>query len=152
MDIPLMKQLYTSLVRPYMESGNVIWNHCLKGEMDMLETVQHRASRMIPGLAKLDYEAWLVKMDLPSLTYRRARGDAIETYKYLHGLYTVDSAHMLPLHTTDESEVSTRGHSLKLQKSDCMTQLQMNYFGLRTVNSWSQLPEILLRLPQSTAL
>jgi len=67
---------------------------------------------MIPGLGKLDYEARLDKMDLPSLTYRRARGDAIETYKYLHGSYTVDSSHMLPLHTTDG--VTTRGDTLEL--------------------------------------
>lgn len=78
-DIPLMRQLYTSFVRPHLEFGNVIWNPYLKSEMDILEQVQHRASRMIPGLAKLDYEARLEKMNLPSLTFRRARGDAIET-------------------------------------------------------------------------
>jgi len=49
MDTPLMKQLYTFLVRPQLEFGNVIWNPCLKGKMDLLERVQHRATRMIPG-------------------------------------------------------------------------------------------------------
>ena len=52
----------------------------------------------------------LEKMDLASLTFRRARGDAKETYKYLHGFYTIDSSLMLPLHTTDA--VTTRGHKL----------------------------------------
>ena len=107
--------------------------------MDQVERVQHCATRMIPRLAKLDFEVRLEKMDLPSLTFSRARGDAIETYKYLHGFYTVDSSHMLPLHTTDG--VTTRGHNLKLQKRGCRTQLQMNFFGLRTVNSLNQLPE-----------
>jgi len=37
MDIPLMKQLYTSLVRPHLELGNVIRIPYLKGEMDLLE-------------------------------------------------------------------------------------------------------------------
>jgi len=32
--------------------------------------------------SKLPYEERLRKMDLPSLTYRRNRGDAIEVYKY----------------------------------------------------------------------
>jgi len=36
----LMKQLYTSLVRPNLEFGNVIWNPCLKEEMDLLERAQ----------------------------------------------------------------------------------------------------------------
>jgi hypothetical protein len=127
MDIPLMKQLYTSLVRPHLEFGNVIWNPYLKGDMDLLERVQHRTTRMIPGLAKLDYEVRLEKMDLPSLAFRRARGDAIETYKFLHGIYKVDSSSMLLLHTTDG--ITTRGHSLKLQKRDYRTQLRKNFFG-----------------------
>ena len=104
-----------------------------------MESVQHRATRMIPGLAKLDYKARLEKMDLPSLTFRRKRGDAIETYKYLHGVYTVDSSCMLQLHTTEGA--ATRGHRLKLHKRDFKTQLRLNYFGLRTVNSWNQLLE-----------
>jgi hypothetical protein len=143
MDIPLMKQLYTSLVRPHLEFGNIILHPHLKGDMGLLERVQHRATRMIPGLAKLDYEARLAKMDLPSLAFRRARGDAIETYKFLHGIYKVDPSSMLPLYTTDG--VTTRGHSLKLQKRDCRTQLRKNFFGLRTVNSWNQLPETIVQ-------
>jgi len=39
------------------------------------------------------YEGKLEAMDLPSLAYRRLRGDAIEVYKYLK----VDSSSMLPL-------------------------------------------------------
>jgi len=71
-------------------------------------------------------------MDLSSFTFRKARGDTIETYKYLHGIYMVNSLHMLPLHTKDtelllEDTASnyrkeTAGYSLKLQKSLCRTQ------------------------------
>jgi len=113
-----------------------------------LERVHHRATRMILGLAKLDYEARLYKMNFPSLTYRRARGDAIETYKYLHGLYTVDSSHML--HFTQQTEFLPGDTVSNYKKKDCRTQLQMNYFGLRTVNS-SNCQKKLLSLPLSSA-
>jgi len=45
---------------------------------------------MVPGsgLHNLHYGERLRRMDLPSLMYRRLRGDVIETYKYLHGIYT----------------------------------------------------------------
>jgi hypothetical protein len=44
------------------------------------------------------------------MTYRRVRGDAIETFKYLHGIYKVDHNDILPRHT--DTGISTRGHTL----------------------------------------
>ena len=40
-------------------------------------------------LKHLCHEDRLKAMDLPSLLYRRLRGDAIETNKYLHGEYQI---------------------------------------------------------------
>ena len=41
--------------------------------------VQKRATKMIPGMPKISYPDRLRKLKLPTLTYRRARGDMIET-------------------------------------------------------------------------
>jgi len=53
----------------------------LKG-YDLLESVQHRATRMINGLKTVLYEERLRLMDLPTLSYRRLHGDATEAYKF----------------------------------------------------------------------
>ena len=45
---------------------------------------------MIPGLAKLAYEDRLRKLDLPTLAFRRIRGDIIEVFKYMNEIYKVD--------------------------------------------------------------
>ena len=50
----------------------------------MLENVQKRATKMVDGYANLDYQERLRKLDLPTLVYRRARGDMIEVYKHFH--------------------------------------------------------------------
>ena len=42
---------------------------------------------MIPGLKGMSYEERLRALKLPSLSYRRYRGDMIEMYKLTHGLY-----------------------------------------------------------------
>jgi len=96
----LMKQLFVVLVRPHLEYGNVVWHPCLKKDMQLLEGVQHRATRMVPGLSKQNYEQRLKLMDLPSLSYRRLRGDIIEVglYKYVNGIYKVNSTDILPCH------------------------------------------------------
>ena len=79
MDCDLMRQLFTSVVRPHLEYANIVWHPYLKGDIEMIESVQHRATKMVPGLSKLTYEERLRKLDLPTLVYRRARGDAIDT-------------------------------------------------------------------------
>jgi hypothetical protein len=48
-----MKQLHTSLMRPHLEYGNVIWHPQYKKDMMMFEGDQQRTTWMVPGLAKL---------------------------------------------------------------------------------------------------
>jgi len=69
--------------------------------MKLLEGVQRRASKMVRGLHNLRYEESLRRMDLPSLLYRRLRGDVIETYKYLHGIYNINCSLFLALSVGD---------------------------------------------------
>jgi len=65
LDISLMKQLYTVMVRPYLEYGNVVWHPQLKKDIDLIEAVQHRSTKIFPGLHNLPYADRLKCMDLP---------------------------------------------------------------------------------------
>jgi len=56
LDIPLMTQLYISIVRPHLEYGNVIWHPQFKKDKEILENVQHRATKLVPSLSKYSYE------------------------------------------------------------------------------------------------
>ena len=78
-------------------------------------------------------------MDLPSLAYRRTRGDAIEVYTYLHNIYRDDCSDLLPLH--ESASLTTLGHILKLTKRSSRTQLRQNFFSNRVVNMWNDLPQ-----------
>jgi hypothetical protein len=53
LDIQLVKQLYTVMVRPQLEYGNVVWHPQYRRDIDLLESVQHRATRLVPGFWKL---------------------------------------------------------------------------------------------------
>jgi len=92
-------------------------------DIEALERVQNRATKLVPQLPRLPYEDRLKHLDLPTLVYRRYRGDAIETYKYLNGWYRTDCTSLLPLAELD-THISTRGHSLKLKKRECITRLR----------------------------
>ena len=88
LDAEAMKQLFVAVVRPNLEFGNV-WSPRFEKDKILIENVQRRATRIIPGLKGKSYEERLKIMKLPSLSYRRLRGDLIEAYKYTHGLYKV---------------------------------------------------------------
>jgi len=59
----------------------------------------------------MPYEKILQLMNLPSLIYRRYRGDMIEVYKLTHGIY-ISGDNLLP--TAPKSAL--RGHEYKLEK------------------------------------
>ena len=108
----------------------------LKRDQRILKNVQQRATKLIPELKSQEYCDRLEALKLPSLYYRRARGDMIEVYKYLHGIYKVDK---MP-HQMDHNTVS-RGHSLKLKKERVTARQRRSYFRHRVLNRWNSLTE-----------
>ena len=73
-----------------LEYAVLVWNPSLKKDIDMLENVQHRATRLVPGLKKESYKVRLKALKLTTLEIRRKRGDLIEFYKILNGLDSVE--------------------------------------------------------------
>ena len=90
--------------------SNTVWHPRFRRDIDLLESVQHRATRMINGLRKVPYEERLRLMDLPTLSYRSLRGDAIETYKLVHGKYSFNWSSLLPLADETSTVVTTFYH------------------------------------------
>ena len=53
--------------------------------IEMIESVQRRATKQIPGFRNLTHAERLRKLELPTLSFRRVRGDLIEAYKMMSG-------------------------------------------------------------------
>lgn len=141
LDTYSMSLLFKSLCRPILEYGNIIWYPQYIKDAELIENVQRRASKLIPGLRNKSYSERLKELRLPSLVYRRERGDVIEVYKHLHGYYNYD------FHYLQQSRTITRGHSLSLTKEYAKCQCRYHFFAIRVVDMWNNLPETIVKAP-----
>ena len=118
-----VKKLFTALVRPHIEFCIVAWSPRLIKDKKLIEGVQRRATKLVPELKDLPYQERLQSLKLPSMSYRQARGDMIETYKYTHGFYNTNQDLLVR-----ELETTTRGHSYKLKKRYCQSSPRQKFF------------------------
>ena len=91
--IPL---LYMTLVRPHFEYANVVWAPHYKGDQQLVEKVQRRATKMIPNFRNLSYDLRLRHLNLPSLHHRRRRGDMVMAYNIMTGKVRIDTQYIQP--------------------------------------------------------
>ena len=130
--------IFNSLIRPVIEYGNVVWSPYLRKYINKIERVQRNYTKNISGMGHIEYESRLRALKMPSLEYRRVRGDMIEVYKILNNIYDPITTHSLL--TIDKDRI-TRGHDFKLKKHSFKTEKLKNFFTNRVNNLWNSLPD-----------
>ena len=120
-----------------LEYGVQLWSPNYRKDVNKIERVQRRFTRMLPGFQQLSYRERLNELGLYSLVRRRLRGVLIEVFKMMKGIDRVDVAKLFPLWV---GKIRTRGHDLRIKGPKFRGNMRGNFFTQRVVAVWNEFP------------
>ena len=135
----VFSMLYKSLVRPILEYAAPVWCPYLVKDVNALENVQRRASRLALNQRRGDmsYEDRCKLPKSPSLSDRRTFLSLVECYKIVFGFYHLKFEDSFDFATT----LSTRAnHQYKLYVKSARLNCYKYSFFVRIVKLRSELP------------
>ena len=132
-----------ALVKPHLEYCVQFWALQFQKDIDKLEHVQRRATRMVEGLESMTYGERLRKLGMCSLEQRRARGDMIAVFNYVKGYHIEEGANLF----TAALDTRTRSNRFKLQERRFHLNTRKHFLMMRALHRWNKLPRRVVESP-----
>ena len=122
--------------RPHVEYCIQMWSPLYRRNIDLLDCVQRRATKMIHGMEHHSYEDRLRALGLCSLEQRRLQGDPSVS----KGSYKKEGDSLFSRVCGD----TTRGNGFKLRRGRLILDIRKKSFTARVVGHWKRLPSFVV--------
>ncbi|KFV92010.1 hypothetical protein N326_08821, partial [Eurypyga helias] len=132
---------YSALMRPHLEYCVQLWSPQHKKDIDHLERVQRRVTKMIRGLKHLSCEERLENWVCSA--WRRLQDDLIAAFHYLKGTYKKAGGGLFTKTCSDR----TRGNRFKSKVGRFRLVIRKKFFMERVVIHWNRLPREVVDAP-----
>ncbi|GAB0188708.1 triadin [Grus japonensis] len=133
--------LYSPLVRPHLEYCVQLWGPQYRRDMELLERVQRRATKLIRGLEHLSCEDRLRELGLLSL--EKTLGSPYSSLPVPEGAYRKDGEGLF----TRAWSHRTRGNGFRLKEWRFRLDIRKKLFTVRVVRYWNRLPREVVAAP-----
>ena len=142
----LWTKIYKTYIRPHLEFAISAWNPSRQNDINILEQVQRRSTKVPYCTRRLNYEDRCKKFKITNLTDRRIRGDLIQQYKIINNLDEINwysSPTLLP------PRGNHRGFYIREVVRNCGE--RHNFFNNRIASSWNSLPDSVIQAESDNA-
>ena len=140
-DIEFLVSLYKIYILPGLEYGSSVWNPYYIRDVDLIENVQRKFTKFIPGMFHKSYQERLIHANLITLEERRIYLDLILLFKIIHRLVELDTDKYFTF-----SSANTRGHNFKLVLNHSQINCHKYHFFNRVVKIWNDLPRDIVNI------
>jgi len=139
----LILPLYSILVRPHLESYIQLWSPQHRKDMELLEWVQRRVTKIIRGLEHLSHEDRLRELGQFSLEKRRLWAYLIAAFQYLKSAYRKYGENI----SSRACCHGARSNCFKLREGRCRLDIRKKIFVIRVGKRWNRLPREVVEAP-----
>ena len=126
--------IFTTYIRPLLENNTQLWSPHNICDINLIEKIQRRFTKFLPGLWNTPYPERLDILGLQSLECRRIIFDLILVYRIIHGLIKLSFHDFFQF-----NQNNTRGHNLKLFVQFSRLNSRKFFFTNRVIKIWNDL-------------
>jgi hypothetical protein len=147
-NILLFSNLYKTYIRPILEYNTVIWTPHLIGDINRVENIQRKFTRLACQKLNLTFSCYqdrLKLMNIETLEIRRVKFDLIYMYKILNNLVDISFQKHFKSHIAS-NYYNLRGHNIKLEQPPYSgSSVRDTFFCERVISLWNSLPQKMVK-------